>query len=740
MTSFRRILFILILFLPYHAFATDYYVNPAATGADDGTSNVDAWTTVGEVNSKVFNDGDDVWFICDALWAQQRLVIDWSGTGDADGSRSIIGAYHMSGGVGTETHTVSGAKPIFDGENSFPTANQQLIKLNNDEKWVTVQDFELVNSLGAGVQAGSGSSFLTVQRCKVDYTWQPNIMFYLADNCKAIENECSRGGRERTDDIGGWPAGGIVFYKVTGGEALNNYVHEHWGEGINVQGTGILVDNNRIADCMSVHIYLDGAIDCTATYNLIYGTNETSFDHPSFPGWHFSGITLATEPTGTTQSTYGNKVHHNIIINCYDGVRFRQGHASYSVGVNYIYQNSLYDNKYNLNVSNPPGDDLDVAIEYINNHSYKNDAGSSVANISGPTLSNWVTNNNTWSEALTGNEETSFSDVTDEEGKAVLNKISWRNTTTLNNETFTINDVAYHVTSQYGIGAGATLDPEFDDIILPDSDKPEDPVSTGDQDDNPPWETGAVGFVAGEPQVPLPDPPEWLTAPYGYSSTEIRMEVDPLSDSTPPVEVLITNDNDGDSDAGAGGTTRTWSSTLTYADTVDDPNQKYGYKLQARDSYGTPNVGGTSSISFAYSLCNTPNTVTAANVDVTFFDIIHDGNNPSSNPTTLYAVAITSTVPTDDIWQSMYIKANGDPSATAVWLSGATWNAMIGASALGKSTALNGATTYNIRSKAKNGDGEITGFSEVSYVETDVPPTDASPTFGSGGIVSGYLN
>ena len=78
--------------------------------------------------------------------------------------------------------------------------------------------------------------------------------------------------------------------------------------------------------------------------------------------------------------------------------------------------------------------------------------------------------------------------------------------------------------------------------------------------------------------------------------------------------------------------------------------------------------------------------------------------NPASTPTTTFAVQCTATSPTDSTWLNKWIDASGDPSESEVWLSDAVWDAIT-------LQDLNSGTTYDVKSKARNGDGTETSLS-----------------------------
>ena len=166
----------------------------------------------------------------------------------------------------------------------------------------------------------------------------------------------------------------------------------------------------------------------------------------------------------------------------------------------------------------------------------------------------------------------------------------------------------------------------------------------------------------------------------------------------------------GGSNDGTGGTDSGWVIASTYTDSGLQANQCYSYKVTARD--GLSNISATSTASTTYTSAIVPGTPIITSQTSNTLTISNDANgNPSSNPTTQFALQIISSSPTDSVWDSKYIDSGGNPSATAVWLSDAAWDAI---TVLG----VHPGTQYQIRAKARNEDGDETAFSNNGSVQT----------------------
>lgn len=213
---------------------------------------------------------------------------------------------------------------------------------------------------------------------------------------------------------------------------------------------------------------------------------------------------------------------------------------------------------------------------------------------------------------------------------------------------------------------------------------------------------------------PEPDPMEFATPPFAtFSVNGITGEVFP---SVKMIATVAVDDESGaavtylvsyvpcDVDVGSGGTSQTVPNFTAafsgYTDSVDDFNKCYGYQVAAKDTLGNWSASSTRAV--AYSIADVPGTPTLTNAGVSSLDLEHDADlNPTSGPTTLFAVKITTS---DSNWNDMYVDADGNPSATEVWLSDAALDALT-------LDGLEEGTVYSAQSKARNQDSIETSFS-----------------------------
>jgi len=163
-----------------------------------------------------------------------------------------------------------------------------------------------------------------------------------------------------------------------------------------------------------------------------------------------------------------------------------------------------------------------------------------------------------------------------------------------------------------------------------------------------------------------------------------------------------------------------WQSSSLYSDTGLQPNQCYGYLLKAQDSLG--NMTATSTASTTYTLANVPGAPTLGSPSATTLTLTNAANgNPASNPTTLFAVQITSTTPNDSTWLNEWVNGSGNPSATEVWLTDAQLAALV-------ITGLQPNTIYQAQSKARNQNAVETSLSSAGSGTTGAAVSTSART------------
>ena len=222
--------------------------------------------------------------------------------------------------------------------------------------------------------------------------------------------------------------------------------------------------------------------------------------------------------------------------------------------------------------------------------------------------------------------------------------------------------------------------------------------------------------------------PTFSSGPDNNGTTRIDMTSSvPGTEATPPIQYQFAYNSTGcAANNGGDGSTRTWSTSNTYSNTGLSVNKCYSYTVQARDSVSpTPNATAISSEVDVYTGANTPSAPTLSGAtDTTFVFTNNENGNPSN---TEFAVHISATSPTDGNWNGKYLKADGTPSATAVWLTDAQLTSL---SVVGLAFS----TQYTLEVKARNGDNDETAYGSSANITTTADsnaPTPNPATFSS---------
>lgn len=228
-------------------------------------------------------------------------------------------------------------------------------------------------------------------------------------------------------------------------------------------------------------------------------------------------------------------------------------------------------------------------------------------------------------------------------------------------------------------------------------------------------QVSAMPAAAPDTAPPTPNPMTFASVPTNDSATQISMTSTTGSDATTPINYLFTNNNTScGANAGTGGTSSSWQSSTSYADTGLQANKCYGYTVQARDSVTpTPNTGTASAISSTYTSANTPGAPTLNSPTTSTLNLTNAENgNPVSNPTTNFAIQIVTT--SDATWLNKWVNTSGNPSATAVWMTDAVMDTLM-------LQGLQSGTLYGAKVKARNQDGDETVLGAEGQGTTSAP-------------------
>ena len=222
-----------------------------------------------------------------------------------------------------------------------------------------------------------------------------------------------------------------------------------------------------------------------------------------------------------------------------------------------------------------------------------------------------------------------------------------------------------------------------------------------------PYEGETTVQEAGDTNPPEPSPLTWAVLPHPISSSAISMTATTATDETPPIYYFFDFYS-----GGSGGTDSSWQTTISYTDSGLQPNTQYSYRTKAKDSANPANEGQYSTIESTYTFANVPSAPSVTNPTSSTIDV---NVNPNGNPSlTGFAILCDSTSPYDATWEGKYVNANGDPVASGVWQTDASWGTIT-------VRGLNGETQYCFTVKARNQNLVETVFGPQGCGQTETP-------------------
>ena len=298
--------------------AADYFVDPAGSDSNVGTSTATAWRSVERVNATVFQPGDNVLFKRGGTWVG-ALRPQGSGT---SASRITLGAYG------------SGAKPLINGNGTGA-----VISLSTQDYW-TIQDFEVINpASGDGNRSG----------IRVDYSGSG-----VMRGIQILNNDVRdvRGIKNVND--GARNNGGIFFWinepgKADGVLIQGNTVKNIYGQGIafnaeaEYAGGGMNYANcspNVIARGNTVVTTSGDGILMLGTDNELVEYNEVAYvGQLSDTGNNIAAAWPTRHVNGVWQY---NHVHHTAALSANDSTAF--DNDGYVQGTTIFQYNHSHDN------------------------------------------------------------------------------------------------------------------------------------------------------------------------------------------------------------------------------------------------------------------------------------------------------------------------------------------------------------------------------------------------------------
>ncbi len=281
---FPRASLVLLLFVGFlNAEAEVYYVKPAASGganSKDCRSHENACATLAGVNAKSPEIGSDVYFLAGGVWsgASAQQTMGWSGSASDPAN---IGAYIWNGSSAIiATSSSQFTKPLFDGENLFPTpVNETPMILIRGKTYVNVRFLRVVNASHMAIFAVN-STHVNFEYCESDNTYNAGMVFDNTDFgsiYRCIVKNAGVKGLTTTP----WPMSLGVNKGCNDVVIKENVLENCVGEGIgayngylNGGNYNIEISRNTIYGNRRVAIYMDCGRDIQVRDNLVYSTTD----------------------------------------------------------------------------------------------------------------------------------------------------------------------------------------------------------------------------------------------------------------------------------------------------------------------------------------------------------------------------------------------------------------------------------------------------------------------------------
>jgi hypothetical protein len=188
--------------------------------------------------------------------------------------------------------------------------------------------------------------------------------------------------------------------------------------------------------------------------------------------------------------------------------------------------------------------------------------------------------------------------------------------------------------------------------------------------------------LPGETNPPTPNPMTWTNEPTALNQSSISMVATIATDLESPPVIYYFDFVDSPT-GGSGGVDSNWQSGNSYTNTGLQPNHQYGYRVKARDSSLTLNATDYSTTVYKYTLANSAGEFSFSNI----------------TPTSIRANWTSS-----GNWSgTAYYCENLTKGTNSGWTTNLYWD----------SNGLTPGNFYIFRVKARNGDGFVTGWTDL---------------------------
>jgi parallel beta-helix repeat protein len=336
----RLIYLILALLIATPSFAATYHIDETYGSGGDG-SFATPFDELSDLPS--MSTGDDVYLKCGSVFTPTaRWLINWGGTSE---NRAVIGAYYDDGGAVYDTN---GTDPEINGstytepldvqnqsDGGHYTGYDGLVEVSSGNDYVTIENIKITEAGGHGLKilgdgtVGGNVGYFILDNVTTEDTWRAGITVESNPyNYGTIQN-CEVSGAAQVFGIGGFSPWNSALNVAHSDHAYttikDNYVHENYGEGIDVltfttsDAGYVTIQDNIVWDNRRFGIYIDGTNYNTVKRNIVIENDSTSFHATSGAGtcyalhaenYRIGGVTSVW--VDATNNTFEN----NIGIGC----------------------------------------------------------------------------------------------------------------------------------------------------------------------------------------------------------------------------------------------------------------------------------------------------------------------------------------------------------------------------------------------------------------------------------------
>jgi hypothetical protein len=372
-----------------HAAGNTYYISPTGNDSSGDGSQGNPWKSL----NKAFNSG--------SISAGDIVYLRGGTYLPTTKNDFLVSNVHGTSSQYIRIEAYSGESPIIDSSNvtDFSSVSDAVLRFSSSS-YINVSGIKLVggNSItgvqSRGLQISSSNSYINVSDFEVTDTYLKGVGLsgqHLIFENSEVYNTSRDNVNRILENVTGWEQAVSTYTGADDIVIRNNYIHENWGEGIDIiLGQNVLIEKNILHDNYGTNIYIDTGKNVQIRKNYIYHQNS-NFNRSGLPS---DSIKMANENSDATMYINNIEISNNILaIGNKRGVSYFQQNGIYS-NVK-IYNNVIYSPVQSAiwfeNTSTTSGNEIKNNIIFDGS-----DSGYAIIDIDSTDRSGWVFVNNSW--------------------------------------------------------------------------------------------------------------------------------------------------------------------------------------------------------------------------------------------------------------------------------------------------------------------------------------------------------